>query len=83
MMYHGPATEPNHASCAVWRESLRTASIEGKEGALEEELATRRKKTARWFLCLELSIRIAERSHLFFFFCPTADRPEVRVLKAV
>lgn len=87
MTYHGLATELNHASCAVWKESLRTTSKEGKEGALEEELATRRKKkkkkTACWFLCLELNIPITERRHLFFFSCPTADLPEVRVLKEV
>lgn len=84
MTCHGLTTEPNHTSCAVWKESLRTDSIEGKDGALEEELATRRKKkTAFWFLCLELNIPITERRYLFFFSCPTADLPEVGVLKAV
>lgn len=64
MTPHGPATEPNHTSCAMWKESLRTASTEGNAGVLEDELLPGEKKT-RWFLCLKLGIPITERSHLF------------------
>lgn len=85
MMAQGLATGPDHASCRVWNRSLRTASREGKEGVVEEELLPPTPKSwlqlaASSWLCIPPSQK--EVTH-FFFSCPMAELPEVRVPKAV